>query len=180
MLPRSRHARRFPALTVGLLLAAAGVMLAPARGRAQTAPEKKQTTTSPGAPAKKQKDQIKLLDATRVSTALAARQAAHQAAQAENGKQPAAKPSAAPAPADGVVELKPAAPSQTPDGSKVTVPAKKPSPLKSIHGSVYGATDPQDPGARRTGGDVGATTKSGKTSVYVKAEQGRSNPTPPQ
>jgi hypothetical protein len=78
-----------------------------------------------------------------------------------------------PVPDDAVMEFQPA-----PAGSTAkAVPAKdgRASPLNRVHGDLYGRAGA---GGHATGESVGATSKSGKTSVYV--EVGQTQATSPQ
>jgi hypothetical protein len=60
-------------------------------------------------------------------------------------------------------------------GSAAPVMQKDQSPLKRIHGDVYGAGG----GTGRAGSEsVGGTSKSGKTSVYVESDQAASTAAP--
>jgi hypothetical protein len=54
--------------------------------------------------------------------------------------------------------------------------SQKSKQAKNVHGTVYGATDAKNVGTHRAGGAVGATSKSGKTSVYVETEGARTTP----
>lgn len=84
--------------------------------------------------------------------------------------------------ADGaVLEFHPAGNSPFSGSSSGTVEAKagKKSPLKNIHGSVYGATLPQVGHANAEGGAVGADSKNGKLSIFVEGEHAQaSTPAP--
>jgi len=64
----------------------------------------------------------------------------------------------------------------------VVVPSRKSkkSTLGNVHGQVHGSVDGNNPGTRRTGASVGASSKSGKTAVYVETERGRTQPNPPR
>ena len=110
-----------------------------------------------------------LTNAVRVSTdealASAAKQEAKKRSPDENQKD---------SPDDAVLELRPAAPDASADSS-ATVTEEKKSPLKNVHGEASGAAGA---GGNREAGKVGASSKSGKTSVYVETD--RSNTTPPR
>jgi hypothetical protein len=113
-----------------------------------------------------------LVDAVRVSTDEAAR----SAAKAEVNK-PAADKTKSP-PQDAVIELHPAGPSLASPTGAAAVPKKsKKGPLKNVHGNVFGSTDPKNTGTRNTGAAVGASSKSGNTSVYVETDSARTTPT---
>jgi hypothetical protein len=178
MAPGKKNAAGFIALAwaAGFALAATTALFAPPRGLAQETAGKNSPTKAPAAPSAAKKDQAQLLDVTRVST----EQAVHKAARSETAKKPAAQPNAKKEAASGVVELQPASHPDAAPASEVPSPARKKSPLKDIHGSVYGDMDSNHPAAHRTGGDVGASTKSGKASIYVQTEQSHSDSGPPQ
>ncbi|MGD1154654.1 MAG: hypothetical protein ABSA41_02380 [Terriglobia bacterium] len=110
-----------------------------------------------------------LTDAVRVSTdealASAAKQEAKKQSPEENQKD---------SPDDAVLELRPSVPEAAASTSAAATKEKK-SPLKNVHGEVSGAAGA---GGNREGGKVGASSKSGKTSVYVETD--RSNTTPPR
>jgi hypothetical protein len=74
-----------------------------------------------------------------------------------------------PAADDSVVEFQPAVGgSGTTSRPAATVQDKEAkSPLKRVHGDLYGGT------GRADGGSVGATSKGGKTSIYVESDQAR-------
>lgn len=108
-------------------------------------------------------------------------------AKGNKGTQSGSKVSAqaqdlAPEPAsssDAVMEFQPAPPaSGAATGSGVVedgAPSK--SPLKRVHGNLYGATGVAGHAA---GVSVGATSKSGKTSVYIQSDEARSKVDQPQ
>jgi membrane protein involved in colicin uptake len=121
-------------------------------------------------------EKAELIDATRVSTEEAARRAAEKKAEESAGndsnKKENAKEDAA-----AVSEFKPAA--KTKDSGTAVQPAPQDSgklPLKDIHGSVQGAGGG---GMRRGGAEIGASSKGGKTHVYVETERSRSDAAPP-
>jgi hypothetical protein len=111
-----------------------------------------------------------LTDAVRVSTdealASAAKQETKKRSQDKNRKDSSD---------DAVLEFHPAAPAASADSSTVVTKDSKKAPLKGVHGEVYGAAGA---GRNREGGKVGASSKGGKTSVYVETD--RSNTTPPR
>ncbi len=120
-------------------------------------------------PAAQEQKKPVLVDAARVSTDAAVRSAA---------KQEVEKPESAKGKKDSsesaVVEFKPAGPNA---GSGETVVLPKDSKKnKNIHGEVFGTTGAQAAGTQGAGGAVGATSKSGKTSVYVETEHQRTTP----
>ncbi len=131
---------------------------------------------TPKTPSRKIAPKITLLDATRVSTA-----GALKAAAAAKQPDPTAKSHnllegvAASKPSDansGVVELQSAAPGSL-AADKPWVERRtdsKDSLLKNIHGDVYGSTAAGVAGNNAEDGAVGATSKGGKTSVYVQTD----------
>lgn len=142
--------------------------------------------SSAGSPA----SPLVLKDAGPASTEDLARRAAHNLAKGSDGQNGVSKgkssdeaqkgtatnstPSLGP-PVSEVGEFHPA-----PGGSGRSLNAplvKDPSPLKRVHGDVYGGAGRSGHAA---GGDVGATSKSGKTSVYVESDQERSKAPQPQ
>ena len=138
---------------------------------AQDSADKKPVSPSPPKSASKPV----LSEATRVSTDAAVKGAAQKKAE-PNAKDEAAGESTDSAvtefhPADQKPETSSAASAESPETSKK-------SPSRNLHGSVYGASGAGGEGARRTGGSVGASSKSGKTSVYVETNRVReSQPT---
>ncbi len=81
-----------------------------------------------------------------------------------------------------VLELQPASATTgaAPDtGQDAAKDKGKGTRLKSVHGSVSGSLDPKHPGTRQGAASVGASSKDGKTSVYVEADQGRATTPPP-
>lgn len=148
------------AALLGLLLSA-GLM-------AQEGEEKK--PEAPQAEARKASSKPALAEATRVSTDEAVRNAAQKKAGTSAAED-------APSESDdsAVTELRPGA--QTPEASSAESPKiSKKSSSRNIHGSVYGASGGES--TRRSGGSVGATSKNGKTSVYVETNRSReSQPT---
>jgi hypothetical protein len=126
----------------------------------------------PDAPKSSQIDSSKkpaLTDAGRVSTdqvlADAAKQEAKKRSSEENQKDSAN---------DAVLELRPSPP-EAAAGTSAAVSKEKKSPLKNVHGEASGAAGA---GANREGGKVGASSKGGKTSVFVETD--RSKTTPPR
>lgn len=84
--------------------------------------------------------------------------------------------------ADGaVLEFRPAgnSPFSNPPSGGVEAKTGKKSLLKNIHGSVYGAAIPQAGQANAEGGAVGADSKSGNLSIFVRGEHAHaSTPAP--
>lgn len=108
-----------------------------------------------------------LSDAVRVSTDEALASAAKQEAKKQGPKEDQKD-----SPDDAVLELRPSVPEAAADSSAAVSKEKK---LKNVHGEVSGTAGA---GRNREGGKVGASSKSGKTSVYVETD--RSNTTPPR
>lgn len=125
---------------------------------------------------------LDLLDVTGVSTDRAvhslAEELAGKAARKDGGQSKAAKAAepgykTATGPADSaVMEFHPADPGDARTGDPLVVGSKdsKKTAAKRIHGEVYGAADPNQTGTHAAGGSVGATSKSGKASVYVETD----------
>jgi hypothetical protein len=156
-----------------ILIAAAASLLLPATvafgqekvgTAAQKPPEEQSSTSAKKKPA--------LTDSARVDTNAALRDAVKQ--QATKGDPKDGKEN----PADSaVVEMRPADANASSSGDPVVVSKKsKKGPLKDVHGKVYGATNSNNLGTRGGGGAVGASSKSGKTSVYVETEGSRTTP----
>ncbi len=152
------------ALNVQIALAALVLVMS-----ASATPQEQKTGAPSNGSASASRTQKKpqLVDATRVSTSDAAKSVA---------KEESAK-SATPKPAEGaedaaVLEFKPTAHNEDKPVTVHEEGARK-SALKNIHGNVYGATGA---GNRETGGAVGTTSKSGKTSVYVGTDRSRTTP----
>lgn len=126
-------------------------------------------------PSRKIPPKITLLDATRVSTsgALKAAAAAKQTnTTAKSHKLLEGVAAPKPDPADsGVVELQSASSGRL-NGSRAVVSPKKDSKdsLKNVHGDLYGSTAGGIAGNNTESGAVGATSKGGKTSVYVQSD----------
>jgi hypothetical protein len=74
-----------------------------------------------------------------------------------------------------VDEFKPARRTGSTDEVFVSKESKK-SAGKNIHGTAYGSLDPTARGNHQTSGSVGATSKGGKTSVYVETDSSRAVP----
>jgi hypothetical protein len=127
------------------------------------------------APTPKLKQKISLLDVTRVSTAdalkaVAAKQTGSTAksqkglAVAGNSKTPLSE--------SGVIELQPAGGGSAVGGKLLVVTPQdsKGSFLKNVHGDLYGSTIAGASGNNVESGAVGATSKGGKTSVYIQTD----------
>lgn len=120
----------------------------------------------------------KLIEVTRVSTEEAARKAAEaeskkdQATEAAGTEKDTAK-SAAP----DVSELQPVAKTGGDSDNALRLPAEesKKSPLKDVHGSVYGTLDSSGSGNRGTGANIGASTKNKKAHIYVETNRSRAD-----
>lgn len=139
-----------------------------------TSPKSSSTQTQQAAPNIVQK-KSSLPAVTRVSTAEVAKKAATEATSTKSKLEDTQKASEASGDPD-VMEFRPASRDEEHDQAP-TAPAK--SPRKAVHGEAYGALDPKHPGTHRAGGAAGATSKSGKTSVYVETDQSKStSPTP--
>jgi hypothetical protein len=159
-------------LALGLALVAATAPQSLAGQNAAQAPSAKPPENSTNS------EKAKLTDATRVSTEEAARRAAQEKAK-QTGKEDSKKKADAKkeTPA-GVTELQPA--TQAKDDSTHVLPAASQDsgklPLKDIHGGVQGGGGS---GVREGGGDLGASSKGGKTHVYVETERSRSDAATP-
>jgi hypothetical protein len=106
-----------------------------------------------------------LAEATRVSTAEAARKAAEVKVQA-HGSDVASQASGA----SDVLEFHAGSPGAEDPLVAANTKESKKSALKSVHGDAYGALDGRGAG-KQTGGAVGATSKGGKASVYVETDR---------
>ncbi len=163
-----RHSMRTVCLILGLMLLAAFPAVVPLTFAQATESEK---PPQAGQSAKKAQQDTKsvLMGASRTSTAKAAESAAKRKA-----KGPELEEVSKPTDDSGVTELQPIPPEkQTEATSATSDPGKKKSksgPLKDIHGSVYGGSGSGSQGA---GASAGASTKSGKTSVYVNGQGAR-------
>jgi len=162
------------------------------------APDQSSTTKDAQKPAIRQSEKKSpIVGATRVNTDAALKDAArreakkpapgqpHSAASSSETQTRGARPvleGVAPAsektPEDSagqaVVEFHPAAAdaANSPSAEQESKHSKKP---KNLHGEAYGA-DAKHPSDQRAGGAVGASSKSGKTSVYVETEGDRGTP----
>ena len=163
------------AATRVLILLIAVALFAPvaaAQGAKDKAPPK---SNSGASSATTDVNKAKLLEATRVSTEEAARKAAKVASKPAADKPEAKENSEESDQKDSAVtELTPAMKTDHDSDEIVRLPTGESpsSPLKKIHGSVYGAGGSH---SSRTGASVGASSKSGKTHVYVESERSRSD-----
>lgn len=109
------------------------------------------------------------LEIIRVST----EEAVRSTAQAEAKKRAAKDGSPAESPDAAVLEFKPA--DQDSARGAVVAPSKdsKKSALKRVHGAAYGSLNPDHPGNHEAAASVGATSKSGKSSIYVETDRSK-------
>jgi hypothetical protein len=159
---------------VGLLC---GLVMGQQPANSNSKPAVRQAAKSSAAP-KTSVPRITLLDATRVSTSEALKAAAQVKQTARTAKKgPALKGVIAVKPGvdSGVVELQPLAHASPSGGKALVAPAKdsKDSFLKNVHGDLYGASAAGPIGANAESGAVGATSKGGKTSIYVETDHSR-------
>jgi len=148
-------------------LAATAALLVPLVAYPQTSSEKTSNLTSDQRVGAKPAKKASLTDATRVSTDEAVRQAIQQ-----QNPDRAAKDSPAPG-ESAVVEFKPAPPAAKDDDSVVVKNSGDSKKLKDVHGEAHGAAGA---GGHREGGAVGASSKGGKTAVYVETDHSRVSP----
>ena len=113
----------------------------------------------------------RLADATRVSTAEAARKVAEAEAQ-RHSSEPASQASGA----SDVLEFRAASPGAQDSAGRAAMKESNKSALKTVHGDAYGTSGSGGAG-KRAGGAVGATSKGGKASIYVETD--RSHDTAP-
>jgi hypothetical protein len=136
------------------------------------AQQKQPVDPSPGAKSTPQTDKKPtLLNATRVSTDAASRAAAQdatrKAVQSKTGDNVDG----------GVVEFRAADPAfASSSTSVVTEKSTQKGPLKNIHGNLYGATDAKNRGTNAEGGAIGASSKSGKSAIYVETNHAGISP----
>ncbi len=152
------------------------ILLFPLVANSQTASDKQQGSASVKSTVSKAEKKAPLADATRVSTDAAVHQAAKQINQGKTETDSSDGSSET-----DVTEFHAATPAD--EGAKNPVVVKsgdaKKSPLRDVHGTVYGAAAPGAPGNRRAGTAVGASSKSGKSSVYVESDSSRAaSPSP--
>jgi len=149
----------------GLLLC----LFLPAGLCAQEAAEKRPET--PKAQASRPSPKPVLAEATRVSTDDAIKSAAQKKSGTSESESPVA-PSSDPA----VTELQPVThppETSTAAGGESAKTAQK---SRNIHSTVQGTMGAGGQGSRRSGAAVGATSKSGKSSIYVETDRSRTNP----
>ncbi len=114
-----------------------------------------------------------LEEATRVSTERAI-QSAVQEASTKHDFNGAETPRPGASTDSAVVEFHPLKDSgDSAQQTDKTSKNSKKSPLKNVHGTVYGSTDPNGSGNRAAGASAGATSKGGKTSIYVETDRSR-------
>jgi|GEM_PF-1690950 len=167
---------RIATLIAGLIL------LALPLARAQDAAQKNSNDKIVPAPqsmgvtkkADKSDKKVSSTDATPVSTEGAAKSAAKETLESPSEKKDDQSASDA---TDSVLEFHPAPHDEKSSKKSDTGPQTK-HPGKNIHGEASGELNSPDAGTHRGGGAVGATSKSGKTSVYVQGDQTRSNQSP--
>jgi hypothetical protein len=172
-----RNAMRIRSLAVRCVLTAAlaGALGVARAQETQPKPPAKQTDAPAGKPTQDVKSV--LLGASRASTAQAAEGAAKEKSKS-GGKEASAKAegneeSPKGKGDDAVTELRPLPPGQEADKKEETGKGKKKSrsgPVKNVHGSVYGGSGGA---AQAAGGEAGASTRSGKTHVYVEGQSAR-------
>jgi hypothetical protein len=121
-----------------------------------------------------------LLDLKPVSTTEAAESAAREMAKrrADSKGKSGAGPSAAAEPAvqsdqPAVGEFKPVLRDDSSDAVVVKSEDSKKSVIKNVHGTAAGSLDPQHRGNHQAAAAAGASSKSGKTSVYVETDSSR-------
>jgi hypothetical protein len=158
--------------TGSLLLLAALCLLMPGASAAQGTPKKNSGTPSSKSPGLSDDKKPALGEATRVSTEDAARSVAQKQARKSAEEDGAQKTTGA-----DVLEFRPAPESSGSSGKSVVAPAEgsKKLPLGKVHGKIYGSVDAKGAGTHRAGAGVGASSKSGKTGVYVETERGRAS-----
>lgn len=119
---------------------------------------------------------LDLAGAARVSAQEATRGAAADLAK-KAGKSDPSIAGASRTEDSAVIEFRPVASEQS-GGAAVQASSKdsKKSILKNIHGSAYGSLDPGNRGNHESAASVGATSKSGKTSVYIEGDHSRTSP----
>ncbi len=117
---------------------------------------------------------VPLAELTRVDTAATARNTGEKAAKEKKEGNQAEDSENAP------LELKLAPQESAPAGEERPASKEsKSSGREKVHGAVYGALDRHGPGNHKTATSAGASSKSGKTSVYVESERSRSTQTSP-
>lgn len=117
-----------------------------------------------------------LAEVTRVSTDEAAHSAARKKAEGNAGSETSDQPADS-----AVTEFHPAARTSGASSEADAGPSKGPkrSLTKNLHGTVYGARGTGHDGDHKAGASVGASSKSGKTNIYVETNRSReSSPAP--
>ena len=150
------------------MLAGAMLLVTPA-----VAQQKQPADPSSGAKATPQGDKKpRLLDTTRVSTDAASRAAAQVATTKAAQSKTADNVEDA-----GVVEFRAADPKFTSSSISAATPkADQKGILKNIHGNMYGAMDAKNHATNAEGGAAGASSKSGKSAIYVETNLRRKLP----
>ncbi len=164
---------------VGLIVLMAGTMLLflyllPVAS--QSTPAERPDSRGDESAVAKPKKKPSLAELTRVNTEEAARSAANKRNKGKTASQPSGVSNE-----PDVLELQPSASNheEADSGAAVKASGSKKSPVKNVHGAVYGAADPEHP-ARAAGGAVGASSKGGKTSVYIETDRSRNLPSSPR
>lgn len=164
---------RFAAVIAGFVL-----LSSPVAKAQDSAPDRSNAKTVAAPPSmgntKKPAKKIVLTDVAPVTTEEAARSVAKERARPVSKKKNA-KP--ADAPLDSVVEFHPASQAEQAAAQSDARPRVKHAG-KNIHGEAYGGLDPANTGTHQAGGAAGATSKSGRTSVYIQGDQTRSTQPP--
>ncbi len=163
------------------LLAIALSLFVPALAAPQAGAERQpvETLAKQESSASKTKTKPTLGEATRVNTAGAARSAAQDVAKrhaAENASDKSTGPDVLEfRPTDQSVEVscRTAVASSTEAGRGEAPPRPYKPVLKNVHGTAYGSLDPNKPENHRAGTSVGATSKSGKSSIYLETSRSR-------
>jgi hypothetical protein len=163
------------ALKIFSLLVALILLFAVAATAQELATKSSAPVAETGKPAVSKTDKkSQLAEATRASTADAAKDAVQAEAKKENTSDDAAAP--------GVLEFQPA-PKTASDANKSSATISKDSgksALRNVHGSVSGSVDTKHPANHQTAAAVGASTKSRNTSVYVETDSSRDPSTQPR
>jgi hypothetical protein len=131
-------------------------------------PRKNSPPSQASPPASPSEKKPKLTDIVRVSTD----QAIQSAAQKEAKKSSKDEKDAADS---GVLEFHAGAIDSNTGNAVVAPSGSKRVPLKNIHGTVFGSADSHALGTHGAGGAVGATSKSGKSSIYIETDHARAD-----
>jgi hypothetical protein len=113
-----------------------------------------------------------LLNAPRVSTDATVRSAAKNMIKQTTGDKTPNPP------ADAVVlEFRPVESESASSSTSAAAPMtpKKGAP-KDVHGTVYGAAGAKNPGTHAEGAAIGASSKNGKSAIYVETDRGQTSP----